>query len=106
MTIDMAALCAFEDVTGKNGFSMLQLLQNGGIKAGLIMARDLRALIYGGLKSHHPDMTLDLAGMILDSNAEAFSAALRSAAPQPGDIPEDEPSSGKTVRPRARRTKK
>lgn len=105
LTINMSAICAYEDVTGKNGFALLHLMQQGGIQAGLVMARDLRALIYGGLLSHDPTVTLELAGEILDSNAEIFTAALRAASPQEGDAPKDEVAPGKPRRPRTRRAK-
>lgn len=105
LTIDMSALCVFEDVTGKNGFAMLRLLERGGIAAGLVGARDLRALIYGGLKSHDPDMTLELAGQILDSNAEILAAAVRAASLQEGDLPPSGAKPGNRRRPRKRRAK-
>jgi len=103
MVIDMAALCTFEEVTGKNGFAMLKLLERGGIQSGLVSARDLRALVFGGLKSQAPEMTLDLAAQILDSNAGALIAALQAAQPQPGDLPSEEKSPGKARRPRRKR---
>lgn len=87
MTISMAALCVFEEVTGKNGFTTLQLLSRGGIEAGLIGARDLRALVYAGLRVHDPEMTLDLAAEILDANAESFVRGAAAAMPQEGDVP-------------------
>lgn len=103
LTIDMGALCTFEDVTGKNGFAMLALLENGGIRKGLIGARDMRALIYGGLKGDAPEMTLELAGRILDANASAFVAGVNAAMPQEGDGPAPEKRPGNRRRPRKRR---
>lgn len=104
MTLNMSALCTFEDVTGKNAFSVLRLLAQGGIAAGLIGALDMRALIYAGLKVHHPDMTLELAAEILDSNASALVAAVQAASPQEGDLP-PEKKSGNRSRPRKTRAK-
>ena len=105
MTINMTALCTYEEVTGKNGFAVLSLLARGGVAAGLVGARDLRALIYGGLRGHHADVTLDLAGEILDSNAGMIQTALAAASPQPGDDPEEENAPGKPTRRKRRRAK-
>lgn len=105
LAIDMSALCTFEEVTGKNGFAMLTLLQNGGIQKGLVGARDMRALIYGGLKGHNPEVTLELAGQILDSNASALVGAVQAAVPQDGDLPTSETKPGNRRRPRKRRAK-
>lgn len=105
MTINMTALCMFEEVTGKNGFAMLGLLARGGVGAGLIGARDLRALVYGGLRAHHPEMTLELAGEIMDSNAGALQSALAAASPQSEDDPDPESPPEKPTRQRRRRAK-
>ncbi|MDS9467349.1 hypothetical protein RGQ15_07145 [Paracoccus sp. MBLB3053] len=103
MTLDMNALCTFEEVTGKNGFAMLKLLECGGIQAGLVTARDLRALFYGGLRSHQPEITPELAGQILDANAGLLVAAVQAASPQEGDLPQEEKAVGKPHRPRKKR---
>ena len=103
LTINYAALCTFEEVTGKNGFAMLNLLARGGLQAGLVSARDLRALVYGGLRAHDGEVTLDLAGAILDSNPDAFRKAIEASMPAEGDTPREAP--GKRRRPRRRRAK-
>lgn len=106
LTINYAAMCIFEEETGKNCFSMLRLLSQGGVNAGLITARELRALFYGGLKAHAADMTIDLAGRILDANPEMLLKALGVALPKEGDTPPVKAKAGKTHRPRRRRAKK
>lgn len=103
LTINYAALCTFEEVTGKNGFTMLTLLGRDGLKAGLVSARDLRALVYGGLRTHDAEVTLVLAGEILDSNPDAFRRAIEASMPAEGDAPSE--TSGKRRRPRRRRAK-
>lgn len=95
MTINHSALCTFERIAKeeglhvRNGYAMLGLLSRGGVQAGLVGALDVQALIYGGLRVHHPDMTLDLAGAILDSNAGILLAGIEAASPQQGDLPQD-----------------
>ncbi|WP_423209122.1 hypothetical protein E2976_18425 [Paracoccus yeei] len=105
LTVNYAALCTFEEETGKNGFAMLNLLAAGGLQAGLVSARDLRALIYGGLKAHDPAVTLDLAGEILDANPDAFLRALQASMPADGDVPREGGGGGKRRRPKRRRAK-
>lgn len=105
LTINYAALCTFEDETGKNGFAMLNLLAAGGLQAGLVSARDLRALIYGGLKAHDDTVTLALAGEILDANPEAFVRAIQASMPVEGDAPKEGGDAGKGRRPKRRRAK-
>ncbi|MDF3606128.1 hypothetical protein PE067_08300 [Paracoccus sp. DMF-8] len=105
LTINYAALCTFEEETGKNGFAMLNLLAAGGLQAGLVSARDLRALIFGGLKTHDADVTIELAGEILDSNPDALVRALQSSLPQDGDVPKEGGGEGKRRRPKRRRAK-
>lgn len=106
LTINYAALCSFEEITGKNGFAMLNLLAAGGLQAGLVSARDLRALIYGGLHAHDESVTLEQAGEILDANPDAFARALRAALPADGDaVEEDGKVAKKRRRPRRRRAK-
>lgn len=105
LTINYAALCTFEDETGKNGFAMLNMLASGGLQAGLVSARDLRALIYGGLKAHDETVTLSLAGEILDANPEAFVRAIQASMPVDGDVSKDAVASGKRRRPKRRRAR-
>lgn len=105
LTINYAALCTFEEETGKNGFAMLSLLAAGGLQGGLVSARDLRALIYGGLKAHDDTVTLELAGEILDTNPDAFVRAIKASMPQDGDQPGEGGASGKPRRRKRRRGK-
>ncbi|WP_313350742.1 hypothetical protein [Paracoccus sp. (in: a-proteobacteria)] len=105
LTINYAALCTFEEETGKNGFAMLNLLAAGGLQAGLVGARELRALIYGGLKAHDDSVTVELAGEILDANPDAFVKALQASMPAEGDVPGEGGSQGKRRRPKRRRAK-
>lgn len=105
LTINYAALCTFEEVAGKNGFAMLNLLAAGGLQAGLVSARDLRALIYGGLKAHDDTVTLELAGEILDANPDAFVLAIKASMPAEGDVPKEGGGPGKRRRPKRRRAK-
>ncbi len=105
MTINYAALCTFEEETGKNGFAMLNVLAAGGLQAGLISARDLRALVYGGLKAHDDAVTLELAGEILDANPDAFVKALQASMPAEGDVPKEGGEQGKRRRPKRCRAK-
>lgn len=78
MVMDFNALCDFEDKAGKPVGDVLEALQTGKI-----VARDMRALIWAGLKQRHPDMTLELAGQILSSNPAILDEGLVTAFPAP-----------------------
>lgn len=105
MTINFAAICTYEAETGKNGFTLLRLLAQGGVNAGLVSARDIRALFYGGLKAHDPGMTIELAEEIIDANPDMLLQALGAAMPVEGDTPAPKANPGKARRPRRRRAK-
>lgn len=76
LVLDFNALCEFEDVSGKPVGDVLDSLQRGKI-----VARDMRALIWAGLKQRHPDVTLELAGRILSSNPAVLDQGLEAAFP-------------------------
>ncbi|MCJ8139354.1 GTA-gp10 family protein [Falsirhodobacter halotolerans] len=80
MALDFNALCDFEDQTGKNALQALD-----GMESGEVSARDMRALMWAGLKQFHPDMTLPLAGHILAENINAIAEAAALMMPQEGD---------------------
>lgn len=72
LVFDFNALCEFERVTGKNSLS-----------ADLWTSTDagtLRALLYAALKTHHPEVTLqEVGGMLNLGNAQAVTDALVEA---------------------------
>ncbi|MBD9528380.1 hypothetical protein [Paracoccus sp. PAR01] len=105
LTVNFAAICTYEAETGKNGLTMLRLLAQGGVNAGLVSARDIRALFYGGLKTHDPEMTIALAEEIIDTNPDMLLQALGAAMPAEGDTPDPTAKPGKVKRPRGRRAK-
>lgn len=87
---DFEAMVVAEDVAGA-GF--------GDVIAGMASGRfgHLRALIYAGLKNHHPRITLaEVAQLIEDEGeelGEALMAAIESA--QPKDRPQNPPTAGR-----------
>lgn len=80
MALDFNALCDFEDQTGKNALQALDGMENGDVSA-----REMRALMWAGLKQFHPEMTLPLAGHILAENINAIAEAAALTMPQEGD---------------------
>lgn len=89
MVMDFNALCDFEGETGKNA---LQCLED--MEAGNLSVTEMRALMWAGLRQHHPEVDLPLAGSILSANVDAIQRASAAA------LPEAKP--GKPARPRNR----
>jgi hypothetical protein len=89
MRFDFSALCEAEDACDKGTESMMREMASGG--ARLTTAR---AMLYGGLRHYHGDVTLDECGDLLMSDGDAISQAMgkamqamadrRQANPRPG----------------------
>lgn len=91
MVLDFNALCDFEAETGKNALTALE-----GMERGTVEARDMRALLWAGLRQHHPEITLQDAGRILSENVDAIQRAAMAASP-------DAAGNGKRPSPKKRR---
>lgn len=76
---DFNALCEMEEAAGCSFNQLNQAMLAG--RAGL---KDIRAALYGGLRHHHPDMTIADAGDLLltdqDSVGEAMKEGMESMA--------------------------
>lgn len=77
LVLDFNSLCEFEAETGKNALTILD-----GMDVGEVSAVDLRALMWAGLREHHPDITLQMAGRILSANVNALQLAADAAKPE------------------------
>jgi len=82
------ALCRFEAETGITAIKLAALGPDE------MEQRFMRALLWAGLKKHHPDMTLDMAGDLiddigLDQTGEYIRDALSAAHPPP--VPGENP---------------
>jgi len=78
---DFDSLCAVEEAADKAIGKVLQEISEGAPRL-----TTARALIYGGLRFHHPDLSLATAGELILSDGpqltEAMNKALMSAFPQ------------------------
>lgn len=71
---DFDALCAVEDAADKAIGDVLIELSQGSPRLTTV-----RALIYGGLREHHPEVTLKEAGELFLSDGPAVSEAMNKA---------------------------
>lgn len=72
--LDFNALCEFEDATGKDALDVLRVIESGKGRVS-----DIRALMWAGLRAHHPEVTLHDAGRILASNSGAVMEGVAAA---------------------------
>ncbi|ALJ80754.1 GTA-gp10 family protein [Ketogulonicigenium vulgare] len=68
LVLNFNALCDFEDVTGRNGLTLVDQIEAGEP----INARDMRYLIWAALRQHHLDATVGLAGLIITHDQKAI----------------------------------
>lgn len=71
---DFDALCEVEDAAGKTISDVLAEISKGSPRL-----KTARALIYGGLSGHHPEITLPEVGEIILSDGPAVMAAMEKA---------------------------
>lgn len=92
LRFDFGALVEAEEAADKGTEVMMKELANGGARLSTA-----RAMLYGGLRYHHGDVTIDECGDLLMSDGSAVSQAMgtamqemadrRAAAnPQPGPV--------------------
>lgn len=77
MVFNANAWIETEEVLGRPTPEIIDELQSG--RASL---KTQRAVIYGGLQKHHPEITLEEAGDILVEAAQAMAAGLAGGMPQ------------------------
>lgn len=85
LVFDMDALIEAEGVYGKPMHQVTADASRGFMGA-------TRALVYGALQAHHPEITAKEAGAILAANTAAITEALTRALDQ--SMPAPEPSAG------------
>lgn len=74
LAYNFGALCEVEDAAGKSiGDVLLEISQ------GSPRLKTARALIYGGLREHHPDIDLSGVGELLLSDGAALTGAMEKA---------------------------
>jgi hypothetical protein len=71
---DMDALILVEEAAKCGVKAIFERMLIGDVRLG-----DLRALIWGGLQRHHPEITLADATALIESEGEAMGAAIRDA---------------------------
>lgn len=77
LAFNTGAWIAAEEVLGKTTPEIIKELQSGNASL-----RTQRALFYGGLRKHHPEIEIEEAGDILMEAAEAMAAGLNGGMPQ------------------------
>lgn len=80
LAFDANAWVEVEDLLGKPTPEIIDELQSG--KAYM---RTQRALMWGGLRKHHPEIEIKEAGELLTEAAEQMSKALQGGMPQDGE---------------------
>lgn len=76
LTLDMNAVCHFDEATGLNFFEVVKTWEDG---RGLPPARQLRAIVHAALQEHHPDMTAHDAGRLMSADMTIFGDLMAAA---------------------------
>jgi len=80
LRFDFGALVEAEEAADKGTEELMKELSKGGARL-----KTARAMLYGGLRYHHPDITLEDAGELLMSDSEAISKGMGSAMEEMAD---------------------
>lgn len=91
LRLDFNAMAEFEDATGKEAFAVFAAFENG--KASV---KDMRAILWAGLREHHPDVDMKGAGAILSHDVDILRQLLEACMPGEGEAP----ASGNAVKAR------
>ena len=89
LRFDFGALCEAEEAADKSIEAVMTELAAGG--ARLTTAR---AMLYGGLRHYHRDISLDDAGDLLMSDSDAISQAMGAAMQEMADRRAPHPRQG------------
>ena len=76
LRIDFNAMCAFEDMTGKDALQVFE-----GIDTGAVGVKDMRAIMHACMLRHHPDATAQDAGDVLSEAPEVLTRLVQAAMP-------------------------
>jgi hypothetical protein len=80
LRFDFGALCEAEEAADSGTEAMMAELAKGGARL-----KTARAMLYGSLRYHHPELTLEDAGELLMSDSEAISGAMGRAMQEMAD---------------------
>lgn len=80
MAFDANAWCAIEEQLDKGTPEILEELQSGRARM-----KTQRAMMWGGLRKHHPEISVEEAGEILIEAAQQLSDAIEGGLPQAGE---------------------
>ncbi len=80
LRFDFAALVEAEEAAERGTDEMMKEMAAGGARL-----KTARAMLYGALRQHHPELTLDEAGDLFLSDGEAVSAAMGRAMSEMSD---------------------
>lgn len=87
LVFDFNAICALEDVTGKNALD--------GKTWNALSARDVRALLWGALLRDDPKLTIERVGELINfTNLPIITAAIEKAFSNAAISDEDKGSKG------------
>lgn len=76
LRLDFNALCAFEEATGLDALDTLAAFERGEVKV-----RVLRQFFHACLQHHHPEATLQDAGLVVSESPEALNRLMTAALP-------------------------
>ncbi len=74
LAYDFDALCEVEDAAGKSIGEVLTEISKGSPRL-----KTARALIFGGLQAHHPDIELTQVGEFILTDGALFTSAMEKA---------------------------
>ena len=91
LRFDFGALVEAEEAAEAGTEALMKEIAKGGARL-----KTARALLYGSLRYHHPELTLEDAGELLMSDSEAVSRALGQALQEMADRRSKNPPPGAT----------
>ncbi len=83
LRVDFNAMCAFEDMTGKNALEVF-----AGFESGSAGVSDMRAMAWSFLRKHHPETDLNFAGDLLSESSELLADVMAAAMPDADEVGE------------------
>lgn len=78
LRLDFNAFCLFEGLTAKAGLVWLGAFERGEV----VMATELRAMLWAALQRHHVGVSLEEAGDILQARPDALQAVVTASLPE------------------------
>ena len=94
LRFDFNALCEAEEAADAGTEEMMASMAKGAPRLKIA-----RAMLYGGLRYHHKDITLDDAGDLFVSDSEAVSEAMGKAMQEMADRRSKNPRKGAAAIP-------